>query len=88
MTDTRVIPLSRIIVTSLWGAVLGLIVAMWGTMLAHSHGATHSLGYTACVLSAVATVAHIRCYAIRVLDVVRAIEDARQRERGGVHPVR
>lgn len=88
MNDTTVVSLSRIILTALWATVFILVAASWVMMLTGHSGVTHALGYTACTLSAVAAVAHIRCYAVRGLGVIRAIEDARRREAGSIHPVR
>lgn len=85
MHDTAV-SLNRIVLPALWGAVISLVAASWVTMLTGHHGLTHVLGYTACTLSAVAAVAHIRCYAVRAVNVIRILVGVETRSECEVHP--
>lgn len=88
MTNASVISVSRIITTILWGAVVGLIIAAWATLLTGRDELTPVLGYTACALSAVAAVAHIRGYFTRVLNVIRALNGSETGGEREVHPLR
>lgn len=63
---------SCIIASTLWGAVVLLLAgAWWFGLRADQPLVAQLLAATACATSAVAATAHIRCYAIRVMNLVR-----------------
>lgn len=57
-----------------WGlstTVALLMAAAWIAWFAGTESAWMMLGLTACATSAAAAVAHVRCYAVRICDLVR-----------------
>ena len=66
-----------------WALVVGLMMVAWGVMLLapdHWHIAG-MFAATSCALSAYAAVLHLRCYAVRLAGLVRAMGSV-QREDG------
>lgn len=57
----------------LWAAVAVTLAQAWLALILRAPWVATLLGLTACSLSAVAATAHVRCFAIRVLSVVRRL---------------
>jgi len=58
---------------SLWAAVAVTLAQAWLALALEHANVALMLGLTACSISAVAATAHVRCFAIRVLAVVRRL---------------
>lgn len=71
MGEDRSVPVVVIILYGLWAWVGCTIVAGWALMWADVPYMAQMLGFTACASSAVAAVAHVRCYFLRVCRLIR-----------------
>ena len=65
-----------------WAWVVGLMLSAWAVMivgLEHDHAWKFAgmLAATACALASFASVMHVRCYAVRVAGLVRAVGNSR-----------
>lgn len=72
----------KVVAGGLWLVVAGLTVAAWSTMFATDHSWKLSvllLGMS-CVMAAVASVAQVHYFAVRLSSLIRATADVRQRE--------
>lgn len=82
----------KLVATAWWLVVAGLLIAAWVTFAIGPEHPWQMLGLTACVASAVAAVAQVRCYAVRITNVIRlanGLDAASKPERGlGLYAVR
>lgn len=62
-----------VVAYALWTTAALLLAAAWGMCLAGLYHRATLLGLTACAVSAVAAVAHVRCFAIRLSCIVRRL---------------
>lgn len=62
---------TRLFATVAWITVACFMVAAWTTWLAGTDHVWALLGLTGCACSAIAAVAHIHCYAMRLAHLVR-----------------
>lgn len=88
MDDGGYVSRTGIVAGALWLAVLALILGAWGVVLFASehYGVAGMLAASGCALSALAATLHIKTYACRVSQLVRA--SAASRGTGaGVRPL-
>lgn len=66
-----------------WAIVVGLMTVAWGVMLlAPGHWQIAGMfAATACATSAYAAVLHLRCYAVRIAGLVRAMGSVQSEDR-------
>lgn len=69
----RTVPLSTILVYTLWGAVFAGLIASWIAMAAGHSALGQEVGLTTCVLTGVAAVATVHSYAIRICGLIRLL---------------
>jgi hypothetical protein len=63
----------KVMATAAWSVVVCLMVTAWVFILVTPHTAIGGMfAATGCAVSALAAVLHIRCYAVRVMCLVRA----------------
>ena len=67
----------------LWAAVGVTLAQSWLALALHAPWVAVMLGLTACVFSAIAATAHIRCFAIRVMSTVRRLHGIEDGEGDG-----
>ena len=65
------IPTSRLVKAALWTITSSLLIGAWLTAYLIGWREAQLLGYTACVSSAAAAVAHIRCYMLRMSALIK-----------------
>jgi hypothetical protein len=72
MNDSS-IQTSNLITAVLWMAVAALLAAAWIVALVGPWQIAMMLGFSTCATAAAAAVSHIRCYALRIIGLVRAV---------------
>lgn len=94
MQQEHYVSTQRMLANGLWGAVVALISAAWIIVLFASHD-DRRIGYmlavTSLAVSAAATVAHLRCYHMKLARLVRLTsglqEPSDERPNGGLRSV-
>ena len=65
-----------------WSVVVGLMAIAWGVMLLTGHWRIAGMfAATSCATSAYAAVLHLRCYAVRIAGLVRAMNSVQHDDR-------
>ena len=82
------VPMSRLVTLATWFITGDLISAAWIAYLVGDDGVAHLLGYTACCASAVAATCNVRCYALRLSRLVRAVGGLTEPEPRVLHALR
>lgn len=77
MMDSTV-SMTRVVMMSLWGAVVALGVAAWSLGIAGEWNWAFLVGLTACGTSAAAATSHIRCYALGLCALVKEVNTLRR----------
>lgn len=71
MNETRSVPLTTLAVYLLWAWVAATLAASWSLMLSGTPHIAYLFGATSCVSTGVAIVASMRCYTLRVCQLIR-----------------
>lgn len=80
--NDELISRTAVVASILWAVVALLILAAWGAFAAHGFGpcpGAMMLGLSGCALSAAAATLHIKTYALRACNLIRATRDNGER---------
>lgn len=67
--------LGKLVTFILWGTVVAMLVVVWVRTIVHGDVTVAvAAGFTACALSAYAATRNIRCYHVRIAQMIRTMD--------------
>lgn len=71
--ESRTIPLPIVLTFTLWSVAIGTLIAAWVVALVGPLHIATMLGFTACILTGMAAVVSIGCFAHRTRSLIRTV---------------